>query len=143
MKTLIIILSMTALLIGGSVQLAMADEKEEKTEKKEDEAKNPTMICENLAEQISIFAPLQQATSDDFARITDVRLCPSMSSQCEDFTLRMKKLYKEYRSECQDDFEMPVVAKCDYTTNPCIKKPRQAQTNVRRPSVADWYLPHL
>lgn len=77
--------------------------------------------CEELREKIAIIIPLQKVVSYDFSRINDPMLCESMREQCEYFYSKAKGYQKEYRKQCESDYDMVEIDKCDYSENPCVK----------------------
>lgn len=89
--------------------------------------------CDGLREKVDIFITLQKAVNQDFATVTDPALCHVMTEQCEHFYRAAKNLQKEYRNECDRDYEIIEVAECDYVANPCHRVP--ASLNVARTSV--------
>ncbi len=84
----------------------------------------PIDECSQLQEKINIFSSLEETVARDFARITDKSLCDSMSAQCDYFYSTLKRYHKEYRNQCQEDYEIPTISICDYAANPCVKKPK-------------------
>lgn len=110
-----IILSFTFFL--GSTPVFGADNEEEESE--------ASASCEDLEEKISIIIDLHKKVNSDFIRLRDPSLCASMSKQCEYFYEQAKSYQKQYRDECDDDYEIAKVDKCDYSENPCVKRRRQ------------------
>jgi len=136
MKKLMATFTVITLIAVGSLTVWADEETADQTpkksqEKKTVEADGPTMICEELKEKIDIFRPLQETVSQDFARLSDQKLCNSMSSQCEYFYSKIKEYDKAYKDQCNADYAMPKVEKCDYDANPCNRVVKSTSLRAR------------
>ena len=96
--------------------------------------------CDGLREKADIFVSLQKAVNHDFSTVTDPALCKVMTEQCEHFFRAAKTLQKEYRKECDQDYEIIEVAECDYAANPCHSAPvsdNRAKASLNRKGHVD------
>ncbi|MBI2339186.1 MAG: hypothetical protein HYU99_02305 [Deltaproteobacteria bacterium] len=84
--------------------------------------------CADLSEKIDIMLEAYDKVSTQFKTISDRTLCNSMSDQCEYFYASARASQKEYREECDPDYEIVKVEKCDYSENPCVKRLYQRRT---------------
>lgn len=123
LKNLFILL-MTIVFVLGALAYARS---EEGSEGEGGDEYEPTAVatCQELQEKVNILLPLQEVVKRDFARVTDPYLCKSMAGQCEYFYSLTKYFQKQYRKNCDSEYEVVKIDECDYSENPCVKEFKQ------------------
>ncbi len=97
-------------------------EDEETQEDEVEQVHSSVFVCNELKEKIDIFIPLQESISREFASLNDGNLCYQTSKQCEHLYRETKDYEREYRKNCDSDYEVgESLTACDYSANQCPK----------------------
>ncbi|EKD42001.1 MAG: hypothetical protein ACD_73C00396G0004 [uncultured bacterium] len=111
------------LLLTGLVMMialpSMAKEKKDDETTSSDESAPSIIVCNDLKDKIDALAPIAEQMGKEFARVSDQMLCNAMSQQCEYYYKVTKYYEKEYRAQCEKNFELSNVMACNYEANGC------------------------